>query len=113
MTLVLALQYGFSPPVKVFILTVPRRCFFCGSFLLAVFRVCRVSLSVHCIPVVTWWELADLFALLCVMFYCVFVTFPCGVLGQMCCLIVSIPDICLLSYFYTDIPLNVFNIKWL
>ena len=36
-------------------------------------------------------------ALLCVMFYCVFVTFPCGILGQVGCLIVSIPDLCLLS----------------
>ena len=32
--------------------------------------------------------------------YCVLVTFPCGVLGQVWCLIVSIPDLCLLSYFY-------------
>ena len=30
---------------------------------------------------------------------CVFVTFPCGVLGQVWYLIVSIPDLCLLSYF--------------
>ena len=42
---------------------------------------------------------ADLLALLCVMFYCVFGTFPCGVLGQVWYLIVSIPDLCLLSYF--------------
>ena len=27
--------------------------------------------------------------------------FPIGILGQVWCLIVSIPDICLLSYFYT------------
>ena len=53
----------------------------------------------------------DLLALLYVIFYCVFVTFPCGVLGQVCCLIVSIPDICLLSYFYTDIHINVFYVK--
>ena len=32
-----------------------------------------------------------------VMFYCVFVTFPCGILGQMWYLIVSIPDLCHLS----------------
>ena len=58
------------------------------------FRVCHVFLSVHCSLVVT-----DLLALSYVMFYCVFVTFPCGVLGQVWCLIVSIPDLCLLSYF--------------
>ena len=41
---------------------------------------------------------ADLLALLCVMFRCVFVTFPCGVLGQVWYLIVSIPDLCLLYF---------------
>ena len=39
------------------------------------------------------------FWLLLVMFNCVFVTFPCGILGQVWCLIVSIPDLCRLSYF--------------
>ena len=39
-----------------------------------------------------------LLALLYVMFYCVFITFQCGVLGQVWCLIVSFPDLCLLSY---------------
>ena len=65
------------------------------------FSVGHVFLSVHCSLVVTCWERADLLALLYVMFYCVFVTFPCGVLGQVLCLIVSIPDLCLLSYFVT------------
>ena len=37
--------------------------------------------------------------LLFVMFNCVFVTFPCGVLGQVWFLIVSIPDLCHHSYF--------------
>ena len=55
--------------------------------------------SVYCILVVTFWERADLLALLYVMFYCVFVTFPCGVLGQMWYLIVSNLDLCLLSCF--------------
>ena len=36
--------------------------------------------------------------LLCVMFYCV--TLTCGVLGQVCYLIVSIPDLCPLTYFH-------------
>ena len=39
-----------------------------------------------------------LLALLYVLFYCVFVTFPCGVLGQVWCLIVSIPDLCPLYF---------------
>ena len=31
--------------------------------------------------------------------FIVFVTFPCGILGQVWYLIVSFPDLCLLSYF--------------
>ena len=65
------------------------------------FAICVLCLScflsVHCSLVVTCWETGPM-ALLCVMFYCAFVTFPCGVLDQICCLIVSIPDICLLSF---------------
>ena len=34
-----------------------------------------------------------------VMFNCVFVTFPCGILGQVWYLIVLIPDLCHISYF--------------
>ena len=36
--------------------------------------------------------------LLFVMFNCVFLTFPCGILGQVWYLIVLIPDLCRLSY---------------
>ena len=39
-----------------------------------------------------------------VMLYCVFVTFPCGILGQVWYLIVSIPDIC---PFYHIVPSNM------
>ena len=42
--------------------------------------------------------------LLFVPFYCVFVTFPCGILGQVWYLIVSIPDLCRLSYFHMPEP---------
>ena len=66
------------------------------------FRVCHVVLSVDCRLVVTCWVRADLLALLYVMFSCVFVTFPCGVLGQVWYLIVSIPDLCLLPYLKPD-----------
>ena len=31
--------------------------------------------------------------------YCICVTFPCGILGQVWYLIVSFPDLCLLFYF--------------
>ena len=70
--------------------------------MLSMFRVCHAALSIHRSLVVTCWERAGLLALLCVMFSCVFVTFPCGVLRQVRYLIVSIPDL----YF-----LPCFNIK--
>ena len=38
-----------------------------------------------------------LLARLYVKFSCVFVSFPCGVLGQVWCLIVLIPDLCILT----------------
>ena len=63
------------------------------------FRVCHAVLSDHCSLVVTCWERANLLAILCVMFSCVFVTFPSGVLCQLWYLIVLIPDLCLLPYF--------------
>ena len=59
---------------------------------------CHAFTSVYCCLAVTCWQKADLLALV-VMFNCVFVTFLCGILGQMWYLIVSIPDLCRLSYF--------------
>ena len=57
----------------IILLNVPRRCFFCGSFLLFMFYVCLyyTILSVPCSLFVTCWERADPLALLCVMFSCV------------------------------------------
>ena len=52
-----------------------------------------------CLSIAALWLSAGL-ALLCVMFYCVFVTFPFGVLCQVWYLTVSIPDLCLLTYFH-------------
>ena len=51
-------------------------------FMFRVWHACvrHVFLSVHCSLIVTYWERANLLALLYVMFSCVFVTFPCGVL---------------------------------
>ena len=63
-------------------------------FMLFMICDCHVFLSG-----IASWESADLMALWYVKYYCVFVTFPRGVLGQVCCMIVSIPDLCLLSYF--------------
>ena len=55
--------------------------------------------SVQCCLIVTLRERADLLTLICGV-YCDFVTFPCGILGQVWYLIVSIPDSCCLSYFH-------------
>ena len=49
------------------------------------------------------------------MFNCVFVTFPCGILGQIWKLIVSIPDLCSLSYLipiFLTSPATVKEISW-
>ena len=59
------------------------------------------NMVVHCSLVVTCCKEPGLLALLYMVFSCVFVTFSCGVLCQVWYLIVSIPDICLLSYFVT------------
>ena len=52
---------------------------------------------------VTCWEWAGLLARLYVKFSCVFVTFLCGVLSQVWYLIISIPDLCLFTYFYYSV----------
>ena len=56
--------------------------------------------SVHCCLVVTCWE-GLTSCLTFVIFNCVFVTFPCGILGQVWYLIVSIPDLATFLTLYT------------
>ena len=62
-------------------LTVPRRCFICGSVLLFLFGICYAVFFVHCSLVVTS-ERANLLDILCVMFYFIFVTFYMLCLGS-------------------------------
>ena len=62
------------------------------------FRVCLLLHCGHC------WERADLLALVGDV-YCIFVTFPCGILCQVWYLIVSFPDLCRLSYL-DDFPVR-------
>ena len=85
--------------------------------LLVMVRVCHVVLSVHRSLVVTCWERANLLTLLYVMFSCVFVPFPCGVLGQVRYLIDLILDICLLSNFIRSqlkrIQYKIYDSIWL
>ena len=61
--------------------------------------VCHSFASVHCCLVVTCWERVDPLARVCDVQLC-FVTFPFGILVQVWYLIVSIPDLFRLSYFY-------------
>ena len=49
---------------------------------------------------VSGWVRADVLALIGDV-YCIFVIFPCGILGQVWYLIVLFPDLCRLSYFVT------------
>ena len=55
--------------------------------------------SVLCCLAVTCWERADLLALVS-DFYCIVVTFSCGILGQVWYLIVLIPDLYRVSYLH-------------
>ena len=67
----------------------------------------RAFVSVHWCLVVTFWERADLLALVGDVF-CIHITFPYGILGQVWYVIVSFPDRCRLSYF--NCPLNVMKL---
>ena len=64
--------------------------------------LCFVFVMLSCLFIAALWSPAGkglTFWLLLVMFYCVFVTFPCGVLSQLWYLIVSISDLCLLASY--------------
>ena len=80
------------------------------------FYLCFVFvLSVHYSLAVTCWERVDLLTFLYVMFYCCgfFFTFSFGVLGQVFCLIVSIPDLCLLLFsFASKISYLIYQISY-
>ena len=61
--------------------------------------VSHAFVSVCCCLVVSCWKTTVLLALIGSV-YCIFVTFPCDIMGQVWYLIVSMPDLCRLSYFY-------------
>ena len=71
-------------------------CYLCSVF------VCYTVLHVPCSLMVTAGKglTSWLLALLYVMFTCVFVTFPYGVLGQVRYSILSIPNLCILPDFF-------------
>ena len=66
--------------------------------------------SVYMCLVVTCWERADLLALVC-GFELLVCHFPIGLLGQVWYLIVSIPDLCTLSYFLSCIILLEIKVR--
>ena len=88
---------GLSPPVTYFYLPfqggtsfVDHLCYLCLVFAM----LSRLYIAALWSPAgkgLTSW-------LLFVMFNCIFVTVPCGILGQVWYLIASIPDLCRLSY---------------
>ena len=89
----------FKPSSEIFLLTVPRRYFFGGSFMFfCLVFVMPLCVSVYSCLVVTCWERADHLALICgvLLWDC---HFPIGILGQVWYLIVSLPDLCTLTYF--------------
>ena len=61
--------------------------------------LCLVFLMLLRLFIAACWERADLLALVGDV-YCILVTFPSGILVQVWYLIVSFPDLCLLSYFH-------------
>ena len=87
-----------KPSSKIFLLAVPRRYFFFGSFMF----FCLVFVMPLCMSVfylvITYWERAGLLALVCgvSLYIC---HFPIGILGQVWYLIESISDLCTLTYF--------------
>ena len=99
-------QWGrFRPSSKIFLQTVPGRCFFVDHWcvLCLVFLISRLFIA-------ALWSFAwkRLTSRLLLMFFVLFVTFPCGILGQGWYLIVSFPDLCRLSYFYSIYMLNYY-----
>ena len=66
--------------------------------------LCLVFVMLSCLFITALWSPAGkelTFWLLFVMFICIFVTFLCGILGQVWYLVVSILDLCRLSYSYS------------
>ena len=87
-----------KPSSKIVLQSVPRRFFFCGSFVL----LCLVFVIFCACSFLPLWSPAGK-GLTSWHWFVVsngeVVTFPCGILVQMWYLIVSIPDFCQPSYF--------------
>ena len=93
----------FKPSSKIFLLSGPRRYFYCGSFIIFLSCVCyafvRIRLLLPCGHLLgKGWPLGS-------RLWCLIVSLllSIGILGQVWYLIVSIPDLCPLSYFNTTV----------
>ena len=91
-------ETGLSPPVIYF---TDRSKAVLLLWIICVFVSCvsHAFASVHCCLVVTYWERADLLLVLVDDVNRIFISFPCGILGQVWYLVVSFPDLCRLSHF--------------
>ena len=91
-------EAGLSPPVNNFIYcskAVPLLWIICVIYVFVFVMLSRLIITAlwsSAVKELTSWRLF-------VMSNCDFVTFPCGILGQVWYLIVLIPDLCHLSYF--------------
>ena len=79
----------------------------CFCFVLCLQCLCsRLFICALCSPAgkeLTYW-------LSFVVSYCEFCHFPIGILGQVWYLIVSIPYLCNLTYFYHSVKINIINV---
>ena len=90
---VLGFETGLSLPVKMF----TDRSKGGTSFVDNLCYLCLVLVMLSCLFIAALWSTAGKGLtswILFVILNCVFVTLPCGVLGQVWYLIVSIPDLC-------------------
>ena len=72
-------------------------------FLFCLVFAMSLCVSIYMCFVVICWERADLLALVCGV-CCEIVTFPLVSIGKVWYLIVSIPDLCTLTYFALTVP---------
>ena len=94
-------EIGLSPPVKYF--TVCSKVVLLWWFILCYF--CIVFVMLLRLLIAALWSPAGKRLtswLSFVVLNCVVVSFPFGILGQVWYLILSIPDLCPLSYFHTE-----------
>ena len=103
----------FKPSSKIFLLTVPRRYFFYGSFVLFLSCLCHAFASVHCCLLVTCWERAD-FLGSCLWCLIVFLSLSHVVSWVQCgTSLYWFLKICRLSYFVSGFDLNkISHVPW-